>query len=116
MPPRLLDEDEKLFARQEYRDTYGLIAHVARVYLSYEKGDRMRKTQNILLLHKTGGSSRHEKNHAKNCEKNCSVEIIFFEETNAPLLRHQSPRGTGRSAMTIVKWQVIYRHRNREMP
>lgn len=80
MPPRLLDEAEKLFARQEYRDTYGLIAHVARVYRSYETG-KTRKTQNILVLHKTGGSGRHEKNHAKNCEKNAKSSMQRQEET-----------------------------------
>jgi hypothetical protein len=72
MPPRLLDEAEKLFARQEYRDTYGLIAHVARVYLSYETGDRREKSRIYCFYIKPAdpvGTKKTMQKIVKNCEK-----------------------------------------------
>ncbi|MDD1702658.1 MAG: hypothetical protein LUQ31_06735 [Methanoregula sp.] len=41
---RLLAEAEAAFAREEYRDAYGLAGRAARVFLSYEHGDRRELT------------------------------------------------------------------------
>lgn len=54
---RLLKEAENAFGRHEYRDAYGLAGRAARVFLSYDHGDR-RELTNAELVSVLAASGR----------------------------------------------------------